>query len=276
MKFLVLASLLVLVGAGCAGATPANDQEEAQNNVAQEQQDEQNEESNDDAAENAEDENNENTDDGSESAVETDESSVSNDSQETDDTDTASNDTTVDNSNEPTESGSDPAVSPVTYAFANGSRVEYVVQKGWISRPTEAVVGKNNSVTGKTTFDPAENVLQEVSLTVDSQAFSSGSGGRDGHVRRMLSGPITISLPSPQNVGQGTFEKSMAFDLTINGVAKRVLFTVNGDARVDGLTASGSATIDMTQFNIEPPSIAGVYSVEKDMQIRFNLVADVQ
>lgn len=205
--------------------------------------------------------------------VETDDSSVS---AETDNEDTASENAEATNDNANDDNDQPAATGPTTYAFASGSNVQYVVQKGWVKRPAEDVVGTNNAVSGDTVYNGSTGMLDRVNLTVDSQKFSSGSGGRDGEVRGWLNGPIKIALPTPLKVGSGAINTTGAFDLTINGVTKRVSFSVNGNASPEKIEATGSANITMSDFNVDPPSILGVYSVKDAMTVRFNLNALAQ
>lgn len=158
-----------------------------------------------------------------------------------------------------------------TFNIAAGSQVSYTVQKKWLNKPTEAVQGTTSKVSGSFSYNSADGSVDQLSAQVDSQSLSTGSGGRDGHVARLLGGPIKIASSKLTGLGPGLFKKDVPLQLTINGVTKTVTFSVEGNVSSDSMTANGQASINMNDFNVEPPSILGLYTVDENLQINFRI-----
>ena len=160
------------------------------------------------------------------------------------------------------------------FVIGSESSVTYSAQKKWLKKPTQAVEGTNGNVEGNFSYNEQAATLTKLSAKVDSQTFSSGSGGRDKEVQQILTGDIVISSTGAvSGIGPGTFSKTIPLEVTINGVSNTVSFAVQGSAASDSFSATGDATIDLESYNIKPFSVLGLYEVDKMLGISFELSA---
>ncbi len=162
-----------------------------------------------------------------------------------------------------------------TYSIAEDSTVGYTAQKKWLGKPAEAVTGTNPKVSGSFVYKSNEKVLESISAEVDSQSFKTNSGSRDVVIQGLLKGAITIkSTETVKAIGPGPFESTIPMQLTINGVTKTVNFVLTGSIDENNASANGSATINMEDFNVTPPSLLKVYTVDENLIISLNITAN--
>lgn len=145
-------------------------------------------------------------------------------------------------------------------------------------------IGVTNVVSGDVLLnftDPQKSTLGEV--TVDISTLTSDSGRRDNAIRsRWLESSrfpiVTFTTTSveglPANYDMGseiTFKVNG--DMTVRDTTRPVTFDVT--AKLDGDTLTGSAVtqIKMTDFNFDPPDIAGVLKADNDAKIVIKFVA---
>ena len=170
-----------------------------------------------------------------------------------------------------TEVSGDSVVNSV-YAITSGSS-SYSVQKEFLGKPTQTVVGTTGDVTGQINING-----KDLSLDVNiKNTFATGVGGRDGDVKKLLGGDIAVKA-NGLVLGEGFFTADgstgkFPLELTINGVTKTVDFAVIGSVVDNKITASGQAMISMLDFNMTPPSVLKVYTVQPSTTISFEIVA---
>jgi polyisoprenoid-binding protein YceI len=144
-------------------------------------------------------------------------------------------------------------------------------------------VGRTSSVTGSFTLKDASDSLEasNVKVDVDMTTLKSDESRRDNRIRRdgletdtfktatfAADGPIKI--PGSARDGQDVTVQAKG-DLTIHGVTKSV--TIPIQARLDGSTIQlvGSLKFPMSDFDIDPPNIAGFVTVEPEGTMEFRL-----
>lgn len=156
------------------------------------------------------------------------------------------------------------------------AEASYTVDKMWFSKPVEKVTGSTTNVEGSLSFDAETNTLTALSVEIDDQTFSTGSGGRDKDVKKLFeqTGNMTIELVSPVKVSGQEFTATVPVVLQINGAKKQVNFTVDGQVLTSGdIAATGTATIDMTEWGVEPPSAFEVFTVDSEAVLTFEMTA---
>jgi polyisoprenoid-binding protein YceI len=119
-------------------------------------------------------------------------------------------------------------------------------------------------------------VLQEttasVQITVDSQAFDSGSGSRDKWVRDFLTHVSISGNAIP--LTQGSFsEIAIPLTVTINDASQEVTFTTSVSLDETTLQAQGDAHVLLTDFGITPPDLANIYVVDDALKLSFDITA---
>lgn len=117
----------------------------------------------------------------------------------------------------------------------------------------------------------------DVALLVES--LESGKDAMNENMYEALKSEInpkiTYSLKSikSESVGNGRFKLESTGELEIAGIKKTILMIVDAFEEEDGtLQLKGSTPVDMTEYNIEPPSFMfGTIETGKDVLVHFDL-----
>ena len=174
-----------------------------------------------------------------------------------------------------------------TWRAVDGSTAGYRVREKLAELTAKSdAVGRSPAVTGtvKVEGSGTAHTASEARFEVDLTKLSSDRSQRDQRIRTM--GLQTNTFPTatfvstkpialPAETASGQAVKATAEgDLTIHGVTKRV--TIPLDVRVTGAKGElvGSLQFPMSDFNITPPSIAGIVSVDSDATLEFKLVLE--
>ena len=174
-----------------------------------------------------------------------------------------------------------------TWRAVEGSTAGYRVREKLAELPAKSdAVGRSPAVTGtvKVEGSGTAHTASEARFEVDLTKLSSDRSQRDQRIRTMGLQTNTfptatfvstkpIALPAETAGGQAV-KATAEGDLTIHGVTKRV--TIPLDVRVTGTKGElvGSLAFPMSDFNITPPSIAGIVSVDPDATLEFKLVLE--
>lgn len=166
------------------------------------------------------------------------------------------------------------------YKISEESSVFYTVIKNVIAKKEpELVTGANEKVSGDGWFD-SEKKIGYLKAVLDFKDFSTDSSIRDQTFLTSLDDTsIIVELNMGQSMDQLEMDKPFELDLplflTINKVTKEVVFKISGEFKEDGLSANGTASILATDFNIKPPSLAGIHSVDNEIEIGFDITGMV-
>ena len=170
-----------------------------------------------------------------------------------------------------------------TYQIVDQSTVSYTAQKEFFSKPTEAVVGTTNDVDGQIYINDQENKIS-VAAEINPQNLNSGSGGRDNYVSDLFGSNISviteeIDLGSDfnldlENGSENQISFSAPISITINGVTNSEIFKISGTVTEGRATFSGSTQTTISSYGITTPSAAGIYTVNDNIEISFDLVAE--
>lgn len=163
-------------------------------------------------------------------------------------------------------------------------------QAGYRVHETLAFVGAPSDAVGRTTAvsgtivlagEPSSLVLQSAALTVDVSKLSSDEGRRDNRIRTVglqsdtfptatfaLAGPVTL----PVGAATGSeVDVSVAGDLTVHGVTRRVSIPLKARLSGGALQVVGSITFPFEDFGMTPPSIGGFVSVDDRATMEFRV-----
>ena len=118
-------------------------------------------------------------------------------------------------------------------------------------------------------------------LTVDVTTLVSDSDRRDGQIKRRgletdtyptatftLTQPVVI--PAEALAGSPVTVQATG-DMTIHGVTKSVTIPLQTQLTGSQIELVGSLTFPMSDFGIDPPTIAGIVDVESDATLEFQL-----
>ena len=171
-------------------------------------------------------------------------------------------------------------------ASADGA---YTVQRGTDTflgyRAREVVFGRSQTPTGRTpgvdgTLTVSGTTISDVGITADLTGLSTGEERRDARAQTALGTSehpdATFELTEPITVGSepvaGTKVSADATgDLTINGITKRVTFTL--DALWNGATIQVAASPDIafSDFGVDVGGFAPIATVEDAGQLDIQL-----
>jgi polyisoprenoid-binding protein YceI len=165
------------------------------------------------------------------------------------------------------------------------TEASYEVQEQFLDRnlPNKAI-GKTSDVEGEFQFSSDGKPTGQVTkITVDLRTLTSDSGMRDRRIRQqwLESNKYPFAefistgvegVPESYSAGQQVSFKLLG-NMTIRDVTRPVAFDVTGE--LDGETVTGTATtqILMKDFGFDPPSVAGILTVQDGVSITVNFTA---
>lgn len=165
----------------------------------------------------------------------------------------------------------------VSYMISEGS-ASYVVQKGWVSKPSEEVVGTTSDVSGSGWINPETGALY-LNAKVDLSSLKSSSEDRDEDIQKRFDDPtamLVLELDSSTIAMGEPFELETPVMLTVNGVEAEVPFAMSGTVTEEGFTATGTAKAKISDFGMEAPSVLGLYVVDDNFQLTFDVTGTVK
>ncbi len=264
-QFLLIAALTLFVGAGCVATTPeaADDATPIVEEAMEIESGEAMEDTAEHEEENAEGDSMETSDDADEEA-----DVVS-------DTINATEEKTTTAESTATETSETTQTADGTYKITDGTST-YIVKKEFFGKPKQDISGTTPNVSGSVS-------ISKGTVSVDAiiqNTFSTGSGSRDGEVKKLLQGPITVqassvTMTNTESLAAGkSFDERMNLELTIAGVTKSIPFHIVAIPNGDELSVTGNASFNMeTDFGIKPPSVLNVYKVNPEMTVLFKLIS---
>ncbi len=160
------------------------------------------------------------------------------------------------------------------YAITSGT-VEYQVEKNFIKRTKSIIIGRNNNITGFGWYDDLQN-KGAFYVNFGLKDFVTDSSKRDTDLLNSFNDlDIQIIATINIDISQNKVYKDVKIpvSLTINGVTKTAQLNVDLLLTDNQLSAKGTTEFLMQDFNITPPSFAGVFTVDKKIKGEFNIVA---
>jgi polyisoprenoid-binding protein YceI len=173
------------------------------------------------------------------------------------------------------------------WEVADGSEAGYRVREKLARLPARSdAVGRTTAVTGELTVaeDGDALVARDVSIEVDLTQLRSDEQRRDNRIRTQgleseryptatFVSAADVVIPDGLSDGQEV-EARVPGRLTIHGVTSDVVVPVT--VALDGGRAqvAGSISFPMADFDIEPPSIANIVTVDPDATLEFRLVLE--
>ena len=165
------------------------------------------------------------------------------------------------------------------------TEASYEVQEKFLNRnlPNMAI-GKTNTVEGEFQFSlDGKPTGQVTKFTVDLRTLTSNESRRDNRIRRQwlesekypyaeFVSTEAQNLPASYTEGQEVSFKLVG-NLTIREVTRPVTFDVTGKLVGDTVTGTATTQIMMKDFGVDPPSIAGMLTVQDGVTIRVNFTA---
>lgn len=167
------------------------------------------------------------------------------------------------------------------------SEVTYEVDEVFFKEGNKLVtaVGRTQEIKGDITVDPTTPQSLEVgTVEVDISTFKSDSDRRDKAIRdkwlESATYPMATFEPTsieglPETYEEGdevSFE--ITGDLTVRETTSEATFDVDGTVEDDQIIGTATTLIQMTDFDFEPPDIAGILRAENDTKLTFTFLAE--
>lgn len=173
------------------------------------------------------------------------------------------------------------------WAVQEGSEAGYRVREKLARLPAPSdAVGRTTGVSGDFTVSGADGdySISNITVEVDMTRLRSDSDRRDNALRERgletdrfptasFTNTGTVDLPDDVSPGQ-PLEFLLDGDLTIHGVTRRVSIPVQAELSYDTIEVVGSLTIPMADFDIEPPNVVNIVSVEDTGTLEFRLLLE--
>lgn len=173
------------------------------------------------------------------------------------------------------------------WAVQQGSEAGYRVREKLARLPAPSdAVGRTTAVEGGFLLsgEAGRYSVSDIRIRVDLTRLTSDSPRRDNALRERgletdrfptatftSAGPLEI----PEEVRGGRPVKlTLNGELMIHGVTRKVTIPVEAQLASPRIKVVGSMTIPMADFDIEPPSVANIVSVEPTGTLEFDLILE--
>ena len=157
----------------------------------------------------------------------------------------------------------------------SSATVSYTAQKRFLEKEDAEVVGTTSAVTGSGWLDAVNNAFYFMA-NLEFTDLATDSPKRDADVAAGFfddtAVSITVNVEEEAGLVLGeevTLEVPVL--LNINGVERSEIFEVTTTVTEEGYAASGSSSIMMSDFGINPPSLLNVYTVDDEIELSFDI-----
>jgi polyisoprenoid-binding protein YceI len=145
-------------------------------------------------------------------------------------------------------------------------------------------------IQGEVVVDPEQLSRSSVDVLVNARSLKvSEEGEPEGDARKVqqaMRGPKVLDVlrygiirfrsaeVTATQVAPGSFDLTLAGELSLHGVTKPVTVPVRLDLQGDALTATGKMVVKQSEFGIEPTSAGGgLVKVEDEVSLNFRIAA---
>ena len=160
----------------------------------------------------------------------------------------------------------------IVYTVTSGEAI-YGASKEFLGRESEEVLGTTTDIQGTGYWNMNTNEI-EVSASVNLATLTSSNAVRDREIQPLFTDKVASFRiePTVVDIEMGNnFETEMSGTMIINGISQEVTFNTTGVITESAFNVRGEATINMSAFGVNPPSIAGVYSVADELPITISI-----
>jgi polyisoprenoid-binding protein YceI len=184
------------------------------------------------------------------------------------------------------DAGAQPTTGSRTFTIVPAqTEASYAVQEQFLNRnlPSQAI-GKTNAVEGEFQFTAdGQPTGQVTKIAVDLRTLTSDSAMRDRRIRSQWLESDTYpyatfvstgveGVPDRYTEGQAISFK-LTGNMTIHNTTRPVTFDVTGKQVGDTVTGTATTQILMKDFGFDPPSVAGILTVQDGVTVTVNFTA---
>jgi polyisoprenoid-binding protein YceI len=175
-------------------------------------------------------------------------------------------------------------VPTTTFAIdSENSAVRYRAQEELVGKGANEAVGETNAFIGNIYLDESGSPLACSRFDADLRTLTSDESRRDNFLYRNTleteQYPLaTFILTSVEGLDQPLADEEVTFtligDLTMHGVTKAVSWEATAKLDGDTLTGTASTTFNMADFDIEPPVVGSVISLDENVKLEVDITAE--
>jgi polyisoprenoid-binding protein YceI len=177
-----------------------------------------------------------------------------------------------------------PAPAAETFTVVSeDSTARYRAQEQLASRGANEAVGQTNAVIGAVLFDADGKPMPCSRFAVDLRTLKSDEARRDNYLYNNTleteKYPLAVfiltrveGLDAPLPDGKPV-EFTLIGNLTMHGETKTVAWDATATMNGEELTGSAHTKFAMNDFNIEPPTVGPVLSIDPTIQLEIDLTA---
>lgn len=162
------------------------------------------------------------------------------------------------------------------YEIIEGSTVRYILNKRFLQQSDEEVIGVLENVNGNGWFDFTDG-NGYLAVGLDFSTLKTDNAQRDANTTKTFNDTsirFIANLSDLSIIENEEFRVNVPGNLTINGITQATSFNVVGTISSESLVVDGFSMILLSDFEVEPPSLAGMYTADNEIEIRFNVVAE--
>ena len=162
------------------------------------------------------------------------------------------------------------------FTIESGEATYSVPETFAASNLATVAVGRTTTLSGTIDLDGVSEI------SIDLTTFRSDQSRRDSNIARLFAGdPFAVFTSSGFSVPEGVvvgevFTTSVTGNLTIRGVTQEVRWDIEGRIENGALQIRGATDIVITDFGFDPPSIAGIVTVEDEARLEVVFSASPQ
>lgn len=145
----------------------------------------------------------------------------------------------------------------------------------YMSHPLHDFEGVNKKVSAIAIYHPTNESIETAAVVLSIADFSSGNGNRDSHAMEVLEAlkyPL-ISFTST-SIQEGKDSLSIKGILNFHNVKRPISFKALKTIKGKQLKVVGGFKIDMTDYNVKPPSLLGL-ETSKIIKLVFSVNFDL-
>lgn len=178
----------------------------------------------------------------------------------------------------------DASTIATTYTIANGSsNAQYEAEEQLAGKGANTAIGKTNAFIGSFYFDKSGKPIACSRWYVDLRTLKSDEARRDNflysNTLETETYPLATftltsvdGLTAPLADGKET-SLTLVGELNLHGVTKLVSWSAKVTLKGDEIIGTADTSFDMPDFNIQPPRVGPVLSLDEHVKLHVDIVA---
>lgn len=154
-----------------------------------------------------------------------------------------------------------------TFADKSKSSITYAME-----HPLHSWEGVSREINSVILSDANKNIITQAAVSVKISSFDSQNANRDSHCIEVTE---AIKFPnisfSSTSIKQNGNILEITGKLTFHGVTKEIMLTAEKKTVDNQLQITGSFSINMTDYNVDPPSLMAL-KTDETIKLKFTFV----